>query len=86
MGSIIRASVEEFLTGAPDRQDAAFGIIGLIDDAGPTLHGDPAVEHDASLAGALEAEGSAIRRSPERCLARYERFVRCGANQIGPAQ
>ena len=62
MGSILRESVADYLTRAPVEEDPAFGIIGLIDDEGPTPHGDPAVEHDAYLADALEAEGGAARR------------------------
>ena len=61
MGSILRESVAAYLTNAPDEQDPALGIIGLINDTGPTPHGDPALEHDAYLADALEAEGGGIR-------------------------
>lgn len=64
MGSILRASVAGYLANAPDEQDPALGIIGLIDDDGPTPHGDPAAEHDAYLADALEAEGAVIQRPP----------------------
>ena len=62
MGSILRESVADYLTRAPVEEDPAFGIIGLIDDDGPTPHGDPALEHDAYLADALEAEGDAVQR------------------------
>jgi len=65
MGSILRESVAEYLSQAPDERDPAFGIIGLIDDTSPTPHGDPAVEHDAYLADALEAESNAVRRRPK---------------------
>ena len=64
MGSILRESVADYLTKAPVEEDPAFGIIGLIDDEGPTPHGDPALEHDAYLADALEAEGGAVERPP----------------------
>ncbi len=65
MGSILRESVAVYLAQAPDEQDPAFGIVGLIDDASPTPHGDPAVEHDAYLADALEAENKVVRRRPK---------------------
>ena len=64
MGSILRESVAEYLASAPIEEDPAFGIIGLIDDDGPTPHGDPAVEHDSYLADALEAEGGVAQRPP----------------------
>ncbi len=64
MGSILRESVADYLTGVPVEEDPAFGIIGLIDDDGPTPHGDPAVEHDSYLADALEAEGGVVQRPP----------------------
>ena len=64
MGSILRESVADYLTSTPVEEDPAFGIIGLIDDDGPTPHGDPAVEHDAYLADALEAEGGVAQRPP----------------------
>ncbi len=56
MGSIVRESVAGYLTGVPVEEDPAFGIVGLIVDRGPQLHGDPAIDHDAYLADALEAE------------------------------
>jgi hypothetical protein len=62
MGSILRESVADYLANARDAPDPAFGIIGLIDDDGPTPHGDPAAEHDAYLADALEAESSVAER------------------------
>ncbi|HEX7948742.1 MAG TPA: hypothetical protein VF494_00220 [Candidatus Limnocylindrales bacterium] len=64
MGSILRESVADHLTKAPVEEDPAFGIIGLIDDHGPTPYGDPAVEHDAYLADALEAETGVVQRPP----------------------
>jgi hypothetical protein len=57
MGSILRESVAAYLANARDTQDPAFGIVGLIDEDGPTPHGDPAEEHDAYLADELELEG-----------------------------
>lgn len=62
MGSIVRESVADYLTAVPVDEDPAFGIIGLIDDGGPTPRGDPATEHDAYLADALEAEGGEAGR------------------------
>jgi hypothetical protein len=62
MGSILRESVADYLTNAPAEEDPAFGIIGLIDDDGPTPHGDPALHHDAYLADALDTEVSGARR------------------------
>jgi hypothetical protein len=59
MGSILRESVADYLTNAPVDADPAFGIIGLIDDDGPTPHGDPAADHDAYIADALDAEAGA---------------------------
>lgn len=59
MGSILRESVAEYLASAPVEDDPAFGIVGLIDDDGPTPHGDPAVRHDDYLADALDAEAGA---------------------------
>ena len=64
MGSIIRESVADYLTASPVEEDPAFGIIGLIDDDGQTPHGDPAVQHDAYLADASEAEGGWSERPP----------------------
>ncbi len=64
MASIIRESVADYLTNAPGEEDPALGIIGLIDDDGPAPHGDPAVQHDAYLADALEAEGGGAQRPP----------------------
>jgi len=64
MGSILRESVADYLANAPEEHDPAFGIIGLIDDHGATPHGDPAVEHDAYLADALEAESDVLRPPP----------------------
>ena len=64
MGSILRESVADYLTSTPVEEDPAFGIIGLINDDGPTPHGDPAVEHDAYLADALEAEGGVAQGAP----------------------
>jgi hypothetical protein len=65
MGSILRESVADYLTNAPLDADPAFGIIGLIDDDGPTPHGDPAVDHDAYIADALDAEAGAGQPPPE---------------------
>ena len=62
MGSILRESVADYPTNAPAEEDPAFGIVGLIDDDGPTPHGDPALQHDAYLADALEAEGRGGQR------------------------
>lgn len=62
MGSILRESVADYLTGVPVDEDPAFGIIGLIDDDGPTPHGDPATQHDAYLADALDADGVVVDR------------------------
>ena len=56
MGSLIRESVTEYLNDLPVEDDPAFGIIGLIDDAGGKPHGSVAVHHDEYLADALEAE------------------------------
>ena len=64
MGSILRESVAGYLANAPG-EDPALGIVGLIDDDGPTPHGDPAVEHDAYVADALEAEGGVLQRPPQ---------------------
>lgn len=64
MGSILRESVADYLTGVPVEEDPAFGIIGLIDDDGPTPHGDPAAEHDTYLAEALAAEAPEAKRRP----------------------
>jgi hypothetical protein len=62
MGSILRESVADYLTNAPAEEDPALGIVGLIDDDGPTPPGDPALQHDAYLADALEAEGHGGQR------------------------
>jgi hypothetical protein len=56
MGSLIRESVTEYLNDVPVEEDPAYGIIGLIDDAGGKPHGSVAVHHDDYLADALEAE------------------------------
>jgi hypothetical protein len=64
MGSILRESVADYLINAPVDADPAFGIIGLIDDDGPTPHGDPAANHDAYIADALEAEAGPGRTPP----------------------
>ena len=56
MGSLIRESVTEYLNDLPVEDDPAFGIIGLIDDAGAKPHRSVAVHHDEYLADALEAE------------------------------
>jgi len=56
MGSLIRESVTEYLNDLPVEDDPAFGIIGLIDDRGPRPHGSVAINHDAYIADALEAE------------------------------
>jgi hypothetical protein len=65
MGSILRESVADYLTSSPADEDPAFGIIGLIDDDGPTPHGDPATDHDAYVADALDAEAGAGQPLPE---------------------
>lgn len=59
MGSIVRESVADYLTGLPVEDDPAFGIVGLVDDTGPDTQGDPATEHDAYLAIGLETEAAA---------------------------
>lgn len=64
MGSILRESVADYLTGVPVDEDPAFGIIGLIDDDGPTPHGDPAAQHDTYLADALAAEAAEAMPRP----------------------
>ena len=56
MGSLVRESVTEYLRDLPVEDDPAFGIIGLIDDAGERPHGSVAVRHDEYLADALEDE------------------------------
>lgn len=68
MGSIVRESVTDYLTGVPAEEDRAFGVIGLIDDSLPEPHGDPAVHHDAYLANTLEEKSSAVDlpNSPRR--------------------
>ena len=52
----IRESVATYLDDQPIEDDPAFGIIGLIDDAGDRPHGSVAVHHDEYIADALEAE------------------------------
>ncbi len=59
MGSIVRESVADYLTGLPGEEDPAFGIVGLVHDTGPDTHGDPAIDHDAYLAIGLETEAAA---------------------------
>lgn len=59
MGSIVRESVADYLTGLPGAEDPAFGIVGLVPDVGLDVHGDPAIDHDAYLAIALEMEAGA---------------------------
>jgi hypothetical protein len=58
MGSLVRESVAEYLTGLPIEEDPAFGIAGLLDDSAPTPHGDVAAAHDDYLADALNAEAA----------------------------
>lgn len=62
MGSIVRESVADYLTGLPVEEDPAFGIVGLVDDTGPDTHGDPAIDHDTYLAIGFETE--AVAESP----------------------
>lgn len=64
MGSLIRESVAGYLDDLPVEDDPAFGIIGLIDDAGDRPHGSVAIHHDEYLADVLEeefAKGKRIR-------------------------
>lgn len=56
MGSIVRESVADYLTGLPAEEDPAYGILGLVDDTGPETRGDPATDHDAYIAIGLEIE------------------------------
>jgi hypothetical protein len=67
MGAVVRESVQAYLASRDVDDDPAFELIGMIEDAGPTPHGDVGVAHDAYLAAALEAEvGPARARRARR--------------------
>lgn len=59
MGSIVRESVADYLTGLPGHEDPALGVVGLVHDTDPEVHGDPAIEHDVYIAIGLEREAEA---------------------------
>ncbi|CAN5582433.1 hypothetical protein BH23CHL8_BH23CHL8_16300 [soil metagenome] len=64
MGSLVRESVEAYLSPMPAEEDPLLGIIGVADDRTVKAHGDVGIEHDAYLADAYADESKASAPPP----------------------
>jgi len=65
MGSLVRESVAEYLSGIPVDEDPLRGIVGMFEDRGPRPLGDVGEAHDRYLAEedpGSQAKGSRSRK------------------------